>query len=171
MGRILVDEDTGAVNGYLKKGDRILRAESIVHLSKRANSAIKDRRFIRIDEEEGRLMAKELNAYERAVLFQLQFYVSYESGLIRYPNGKEIGFNDLVEMTGLSKATVTSAVSGLVSKDILYKGKNSKRTQYYMNPWIASKGVVPNSTLRDMFGNYKIRSKGNIRWKDLPNDK
>jgi len=171
MGRILVDADTGEVGGYLKTGDRILRAESIAHLKKQAKGAVRGRRFVRIDEEEGRLIAKELNAYERAVLFQLQFYVSYESGLIRYPNGREIGFNDVVEMTGLAKATVTSAISGLVAKDILYKGKNSKRTQYYMNPWIASKGVVPNSTLKDMFGNYRIRSKGNTRWKDLPNDK
>ena len=41
MGRILVNEDTGTVSGYLKDGDRIIRAESIVHLHKKAGSPIR----------------------------------------------------------------------------------------------------------------------------------
>lgn len=168
MERALVDVSTGEVVGKIGTGDRIVRKESIDYLKKKAwASDIRNRHFVRVDEEEGKLIAQELSAYERAVLFQLQYYVSYESGLIKHANGREIGFADIVKLTGLARKTVADAVEGLVKRDILYKGKNSKKTQYFMNPWIASKGVIENPTLKDMFGNYRVRSKGNVRWKDL----
>ena len=168
MNKVLIDEDTGAILGTMKTGDRIVRKESIDYLKKKAwANDIRNRHYVKVYEEEGKLIAEELSAYEKAVLFQLQYYVSYESGLIRHANGREIGFTDIVEMTGLSRSTVADAIEGLVKRDILYKGKNSKKTQYFMNPWIACKGVIENPTLRDMFGNYRIRSKGNVRWKDL----
>lgn len=168
MERAVVNLETGQVIGNIRQGDRIVRKESIDRLKKTTMSSdIRSRHFVRVDEEEGKLLAQELSAYERAVLFQLQYYVSYESGLIRHANGREIGFADIVDMTGLSRKTVADAVEGLVKKDILYKGKNSKKTQYFLNPWIANKGVIGNPTLKDMFGNYRIRSKGNVRWKDL----
>lgn len=161
--KILIDENTGTIIRRLGKGDRIIRKQSIEYLK----SDIKRRHFVRVDEDEGRMIVKELTPSERAVLFQLQYYVSYESGLISHSNGREIGFNDIVELTGLSRRTVALVIESLVSKDILYKGKNSKRVQYYMNPWIASKGVAPNATLKEMFKNYRIRSRGDAMWKDL----
>lgn len=168
MERVLVDTGTGEIVGSVRAGDRIVRKESINYLKNRESSVeIRKRRFVRLDEEEGKLVAKELSAYERAVLFQLQYYVSYESGLIKHANGREIGFADIVELTGLARKTVADAIEELIKKDILYKGKNSKKTQYFLNPWIASKGIIENATLKEMFGNYRIRSKGNVRWKDL----
>ena len=167
MERILIDKATGEVVGDMNDGDRIIRKESINYLNRKYSSDLKGRTFVKLDDDEGRLLAKELTSYEKAVLFQLQYYVSYESGLIRYPNGREIGFAEIVEMSGLSRRTAAEAINKLIDKDIIYKGKNSKKTQYYMNPWVASKGVVSNPTLKEMFGNYKIRSMGNTRWKDL----
>lgn len=163
----LIDRKTGEVVADLSPGDRIVRKKSVDYLQTKQKSDIKNRHFVRMDEDEGRLIAKELTPNERAVLFQLLFYVSYESGLICYSNGKEIGFSDIVEMTGISRRTVASVLESLIAKDVLYKGRNSKKTQYYMNPWIASKGVMPNRTLKEMFGNYHIRSKGGTMWKDL----
>lgn len=165
--RFLIDEESGEIVGKLAQGDRVIRAQSLEYLGRKYTSDLRKRKFVRMDEDEGRLIVKELSANERAVLFQLQYYVAYESGLICYPNGKDICFSDIIEMTGLSRRTAAQVLESLVAKDILYKGRNSRKVQYYMNPWIASKGVMPNKTLKEMFGNYRIRSRDGVMWKDL----
>lgn len=163
MERAVVNTETGEVTSVIYDGDRILRKETLDYLKANKQSS---RPFAKIDENEGRYIMCELDTYEKSVLFSLQFYVSYDSGLIRFSNGKEIGFTDIVELTGLSRAKANEAVEGLIKKDILYKGKNSRKVQYFMNPWIVNKGTI-NSTLKEMFRNYRIRSKGNVLWKDI----
>lgn len=167
MERVLVNPETGEVLEQLKEGDRILRKTSQDKYKRKKDSDLNGRMFIKVDTKEGYALLKELSLNERALLFVLQYYVTYESGLIQHQNGQEINFNDLIDITGMSRRTLSETLSALISKDIVYKGKNSTKVQYYLNPWVAMKGVVVNPTLKEMFKNYKIRSKGNICWKDL----
>jgi len=165
--RVLISADTGEVLTNLEKGDRIVRSKSIERYKKNAESEFAKRSFIRVDIREGALILKELNPYEKSLLFTIQYYVAYESGIIQYPNGKEIGFDDICSLTGLSREKTATVLSSLIKKDLIYKGKNSRKVQYFMNPWIATKGIAPNPTLKEMFKNYKIRSKASVMWKDL----
>lgn len=165
--RAIISTDTGEVLRELHDGDRIIRNTSLNYLNNSKKSDLKGRRFVRVDSSEGLKLLNELNAHERSVLFVLQYYVAYESGLIQFPNGNEIGFEDICMLTGYSREKTSTVLSSLIKKDIIYKGKNSRKVQYYMNPWVASKGVIVNPTLKEMFKNYRIRSKDCIPWKDL----
>jgi hypothetical protein len=72
----------------------------------------------------------------------------------------------LVEITGLSRGAVYDAINSLIRKDIIYKGRNSKNRQYFVNPWLFCKGNRINKVLKTMFKNYRIRVLGGVKWKD-----
>lgn len=165
MDRSMVDSETGEVLYDLEPGDRVIRAASIEYFKKL--NGRKSRGFTKVDVSEGVLVLKDLNANERSLMFVLQYYVSYESCLIRYPNGRDITFGDIVELSGWSRSTANQTLNGLIEKNLIYKGRHGRGVQYYMNPWIASRGPVVNATLKDMFKNYRIRSFGNRTWEEV----
>ena len=72
-----------------------------------------------------------------------------------------------MEISGISKGKISSVINGLVEKDILYKGKNSRNVQYFVNPWLFCKGNRINKVLKTMFKNYEIRTMDKTKWKDL----
>jgi len=109
---------------------------------------------------------KELNVYEKAFLYAIAPYVGYEDCCIKYDNGKELNFNTLSDITGISTGKLSEVIKGLIDKDILYKGKNSKNVQYFVNPWLFCKGNRINKVLKTMFKNYYIRTLGK-KWSEL----
>ena len=113
-----------------------------------------------------RAIMQELDTYEKAFLYSIAPFVSYEDCCIKYDNGKELTFDALSEISGISTGKLSKVIKSLIDKDILYKGKNSKNTQYFVNPWLFSKGNRINKVLKTMFKNYKIRTLG-LRWKEL----
>lgn len=111
---------------------------------------------------------KDLDVYEKAFLFSIAPYVGYEDCCLKYPsNGIELKFETLVDISGISRSKLSTVIASLVGKDILYKGKNSKTTQYFVNPWLFCKGNRINKVLKTMFKNYQIQVKDGTRWKDL----
>ena len=122
--------------------------------------------FYKGNVKEIQAIMKELNVYEKAFLYSIAPFVSYEDCCLKYDNGKELSFNTLSEISGISKGKLSGTIKKLIDKDILYKGKNSKNTQYFVNPWLFYKGNVINKTLKTMFKNYKIRTLG-VRWREL----
>ena len=84
-------------------------------------------------------------------------------------NGKEINFKTLSKITGISLGKLSEVVKSLIDKDILYKCKNSKNVQYFVNPWLFCKGNRINKVLKTMFKNYKIRTYG-VKWRELNNE-
>jgi hypothetical protein len=127
---------------------------------------IKNINFSMNNEKELRLLMPDLDNSEKCLLFSMMPYVSFIHNCVQYGNGVDIGTEDMIEISGLSKGTVYTCVDSLISKDILYKGKNSKKNQFYINPWLIHKGQVLNVVLKNMFKNYYIRSKEKF-WKDL----
>lgn len=114
-----------------------------------------------------RKIMKELDVYEKAFLFSVAPYVGYEDCCLKYDNGIELKFDTLVNITGISKGKLSSVINSLVEKDILYKGKNSNSTQYFVNPWLFCKGNRINKVLKTMFKNYQIQVFNGTKWKDI----
>lgn len=155
----------GVCIGQLYEGDRILRKESVEHLQE--TEVWKIEHFHKGNDEEIRKLMKELGIYEKAFLFSIATYIGYEDCCIKHINGKELDFDGLVEISGMSRGKVSEVINSLRHKDILYKGTNSKGIQYFINPWLFCKGNRINKVLRTMFKNYRIRVLNNVKWGDL----
>lgn len=170
-GAIIIERETGEITNEIRPGDRlkITRRESIEYLSQ--YSEWKLEHFYKGHINEMRVLMKELSTNEKAFLFAIAPYVGYEDCCLKYSNGREITSNSLVEITGLSRSAVFDTIRNLIKKDILYRGKNSKNRQYFVNPWVFCKGNRINKVLKTMFKNYKIRIMGGIRWKDLKDNR
>ncbi len=162
----LVNPETGEKVGELREGDRILRGNSIEYLD--SCRIWKVENFYKGNTAEIKKLMRELTVTEKAFLFSVATYIGYEDCCLKHDNGNELTTNDLIEISGLSRAETFRVINGLVERDILYKGRNSsKNRQYFINPWIFCKGNRINKVLKTMFKNYKIRVLGGTQWKNL----
>ena len=173
----VVDPNTNETVNHINKGDKIVRKTSIDAFKELKRIEGKDtcvswnmKEFYKANIEEMQLISKELSQSEKAFLFSITPYVSFDDNLLQIGKGKksiDIGTEDLINITGMSRSTLYSTVESLASKDIIYRGKNSRNKQYFVNPWLFCKGNRINKVLKTMFKNYKIRCKDNTLWKDL----
>lgn len=163
--RLVVSEETGEITNTLEDGDRIVKKKSVEALQDQLKMEYKD--FAVLNTEELNLLMQELSMYEMVALFRLLPYVKYSSCLLAYKNGRGIGTEDIPKLVGISRNKTYEVVEDLIKRDILYKGKNSREVQYFINPWIIYRGKFVNKVLQDMFQNYRIRSKGGTKWKNL----
>ena len=166
MNRVIVNTDTGEIAAYLGEGDRIVRAKSREHLANTLDIPVKN--FVKLNIDELQPLLPSLSSTEQTMLINLIPYISYKTCCLQYKNGNDLNLQDIVKVTGISENTCIKAIEGLISHDILYKGKNSKNNQYFVNPWIANRGMVVNKVLKQMFKNYKVHSMGGVKWNDLP---
>jgi hypothetical protein len=155
----------GEIINELASGDRIVRGNSIECLSMTQEWKIES--FYKGHIGEIRKVLSEFSTTERAFLFSIATYIGYEDCCLKYDNGNELNFDDIVEICGMSRGQTSNTVNSLIKKDIIYKGKNSKQRQYFVNPWLYCKGNRINKVLKTMFTNYKIRILGGKKWKDV----
>lgn len=194
MAYIVVDENGEIKEEFkgkrivgLEHGDRVLRRASSEYLAKkikqskeRAIERIKEMQkdkatymncltdtFTKADTKEFKLLLGELNVYEKAFLLSVMPYVGYEDCAIKKDNGSPLSVKECAQISGMSERKAFEVISSLKDKCIIYKGKTGKETQYFMNPWLFSKGNKLNKVLKYMFRNYKVRCKGMKPWKDL----
>lgn len=158
----------------LNEGDRVLRRASIEafrelkHKKEQSQDWSKVMQsFYKGNINELRKNMSNLDIYEKAFLFSIVSYIGYEDCCLKYDNGKELKFESLIEITGISRAKLQSVINSLIEKDIIYKGKNSNTIQYFINPWLFCKGNRINKVLKTMFQNYKIQVLNGTKWKDL----
>lgn len=161
----IIDETTGEIVNEFNPGDRIVRKSSVEYLSD--TQVWKIEHFYKGNIREVRKQLESLSVYEKAFLFTIATYIGYEDCCIKYDNGNCIGFDDLVKLSKMSRAKVSETINMLVKKDILYKGRNSKGLQYFVNPWLFCKGTRIQNVLKTMFKNYRIKVMGGIKWSDL----
>ena len=109
------------------------------------------------------LLNDELSLNEKAFLISIAPYVGYDN-VLKLSNNKKIGAKDLVSISGLSRASVFRVLNSLDKKCIIKKIKEAKNTIYVVNPWVFHRGLYINDTLKDLFGNYLVRCKGNVPW-------
>jgi len=165
--RGIVNLETGELLNKAKQGDRIkiTRKESVEYLENFQTWKIEH--FYKGHTDEIRKLVKELSVHEKAFLFSVAPYVGYDDCCLKFSNGKDITTKHLISITGLNKNKLHETVGNLIEKDIIYKGKNSKNRQFFINPWLFCKGNRINNVLKTMFKNYRVRIYGNTKWKDL----
>lgn len=163
IGRII--DDDGQVIGSIKAGDRILRKASVEHLKDTEVWSIE--MFYKGNMDEVRKQLESLSVYEKAFLFCIVSYVGYEDCCIKYDNGNCIGFDDLVKLCRMGRTKTLNTINELIKKDIIYKGKNSKGLQYFINPWLFCRGKRIDVVLKTMFKNYRIKVRNGVKWSEL----
>lgn len=164
----IVSVDTGEIIGSLEEGDRIIKRNTTEYLKR--TEEWKFENFYKGNIDEIVEWIKDLSMAEKAFLFSIVPYISYEDCRLQYRNKKDIDIKDMIKVTGLSKNTVYSVVKSLKEKDILYQGENSSNRQWFINPWLFCRGQRLNKVLRTMFKNYKIRVLGGKKWADIQNE-
>jgi len=162
---LVVNSETGEVMTEIGPGDRILRKKSVEYLESVREWKIDH--FYKGNLREISKWMKELTPNEKAILFTVSPYVGFTDCCLKHENGEMLTFDFIVTMSGLSRGTVSHTINTLIQKDILYRGRNSRERQYFMNPWFFSKGQTINKILQTMFRNYKIKVCGNIKWSNL----
>lgn len=161
----VVDNESGEVLTDLYQGDRILRKRSIEKLKEVRDWKIEH--FYKGNLREIAKWMKDLSTNERAMLFTLTPYMGFDDCCLKKENGEMVTFDFIASISDMGRATVSRTINLLIKKDILYRGKNSKERQYFINPWLFCKGNRINNILQTMFRNYKIRVCQNIKWGNL----
>lgn len=123
--------------------------------------------YSKVNTDELRLLLPELSKNERIVLFSLLPYVGYDNCLLKHMNGKPLNIESIANISDLSISTTEKTVNSLREKYILCKEKINKNVQYYINPWICSRGSKLDGTLKMKFKNYKIRIYKDVEWQDI----
>ena len=161
---LIVDAKTGEVREQFNDGDRLVRAASLKMLESTEKWEMSH--FYKTNSAEVKKVMPELTTGERALFVSLAPYVGYTDCCLKHSNGDVMSFEHIVIISGMSRGAVSTALCGLIDKDILYRGRNSKEIQYFMNPWLVCCGCRINKVLQTMFQNYRIRTYGGVRWKD-----
>lgn len=161
---ILVDPVTRKDTGVMYEGDSIQRDSQ--NKFTRENMPWKRPGYVKSYTDELKLVLPQLTTIEKALFLSILPYVAYLSCCIQDREGRDIGLNEMERISGMAKKTVIKALQGLVDKDVLYRGKNSKKLQVFANPWLVASGAAINKTLKTMFKNYKIRSKEGVTWQE-----
>lgn len=164
--RLIVDPESGSVVGTLGEGDRVIhRREALSSVSDTIDWKMEE--FLKGGTRELASWMNDLNKNERCFLFSVMPYVGYTDCCLKKKNGDCLGSEELVQITGLRRATLYETIDSLIKKDILYRGKNSRERQYFVNPWFFVRGSRVNKVLQTMFKNYRIRVLGGLPFKDF----
>ncbi|MFV0515788.1 MAG: hypothetical protein ACK5MV_00110 [Aminipila sp.] len=158
MGKRCIVNQDGVIEAELQEGDRIVRKKSVEFLE--SKMTVHYDNYGTYNADELKLVLKELDKNEKVILMSLLPYVQFSTCLICHVNGRGIGTEDMIDITGLGRNLVYDTLNSLVKKDIVYRGKNSREVQYFMNPFIARKGKMVDKVLATMFRNYHVRSLG-----------
>jgi hypothetical protein len=165
--KLIINSD-GEIVGKMNPGDRILPKSTIDFLeSQKELQEWKIEHFYKGNINEIKKLNEELTIYEMGLLYALAPYVNYEDCCLKHGNNIELNLEDIVRLARISRGKTSETLNKLFKKDVLYRGKNSKGIQYFINPWLFCKGNRINAVLKTMFKNYQIKVCQNIKWKDL----
>ena len=110
---------------------------------------------------------KDLTITEKGLMLSIAPYISFNDCCIEYTNGRHMNVKQVADISGISEKTAQETIKSLIDKNILNKQKEGRNVRYYANPWLFCRRGKVDKSLRSLFGNYQIRTKGNIKWKDL----
>lgn len=169
MALILYDTDTGeAVKTIdIQEGDsiRVIKGEQVEYMAETVELPFSS--FVKLNIEEFQVLCHELSASDTKFLISVLPYLSYKDNCLKNRRGEPMNGADLVRALGVSRSNVERCLTSLIEQDIIVQSKNSRERQLFVNPWIAGRGNRCNKVLATMFRNYRIRSKGGIKWKNL----
>jgi len=163
--------NNGEKIGVINPGDIIVRCKSRTAFKKKKADNVETFKwtfdnYVKSNDEELDLLIPELNKQEVIFLGSIISHISY-SNCLEFKNHICLDLDDFIDITKICRTDLYSTVKSLMSKDILYQGKNSRGRQYYINPWLYHKGENINKVLKSMFRHYKVHSRGNVTWSNL----
>ena len=110
----------------------------------------------------------ELSAGEKSFLFSVMPYVDYLSCGIVIDGKETLTTGELADFLGMSKPTVLKSLNSLNEKKLIARCYTGGRGyKYLLNPWLCVKGRMINATLKHIFGEYRVRSRGGRMWKEI----
>lgn len=155
MSDLRVIDENGQVLTTINSGDRILRKESVDHLSETIPWG-KDMDFVKMYSHFSKV-ALGLSGGATVIAVVLAEYIAYQSNLIcNRCQTNPLNNDDICRITGYEKRQVLRLMTELVEKKVFARTKVGHSYQYYANPYIYSKGARINKTLEAMFRNYTL---------------
>lgn len=156
---VVVDIQTGEIVNQIKDGDRIVRGTSIESFTKNNNNIKLNEKeqFIKLYVSVIKDLVKEkISEGEWKVILVCLDHLSYVTGgVIHKTTNNFMSYEEIMEESGLSRASIFRAIDNLVKKKILHIGKTGRENQLFMNPFIFMRGCYINNTLYSMFRNSK----------------
>lgn len=167
MALALIDTDTGETIRTVEMGE----GDSVRLIHKTAKNMEFDTlpfdSFVKLNADEVKYLVSELTNRQVTFMLSLLPYLSYCDNCIKDGHGSPMSVAQIAERLDISRKTVNRIINELIEEDLLCKAKNSAEFQLFMNPWFAGKGNRCNRVLSTMFRNYRVRSMGGKRWKNL----
>jgi hypothetical protein len=159
-------------NGIVKELDpgdqvRIYRHKSRKYLEN--TQAWQPKHFFKGCTDELRKVMPDLLPYEKVLLFSVIPYIGYQDCCLKHDNGNTLSFDDIFKLSGISQGQCSKNLKSLIDKNIIYKEKDGSKLQYFINPWLFSKGNRIKKALNTMFKDYQIRSLESQKWGDIGN--
>lgn len=166
--KLIIDSSTGEILNELSPGDKIVKKKTIDFLKEQKDlQEWNITHFYKGNIDEIKKLNNDLSIYEMGLLYAIVPYVNYDDCCLKYSNGTELTFDDIVQLSNISKGKVSSTLNNLLKKDIIYRGRNSKGMQYFVNPWLFCRGSKINVILKTMFKNYRIRVHQGKKWSEI----
>ena len=109
----------------------------------------------------------DLTITEKGLVLSIAPYISFKDCCIEYTNGRYMNTKQMADISGISEKTAQEIIKSLINKNILNKRKEGRKVRYYANPWLFCRRGKVDKSLRSLFGNYRIRTKGDIKWENL----
>lgn len=149
---LVVNPDTGEVNNEIRQGDRIIRKKSTEYVQDTIE-LLPDEPYVKTYTRPMFELSKSLTGTEMQLVHFLLQYLSFESGVLKHPNGRFLARSYIAMETGLSERTVDRLLHGLKDKRVLARTTSGREVQYFMNPYLFMRGKRINKTLHEMFKN------------------
>ncbi len=163
---LIIDKGTGEVLDQIMDGDkvRITRQSKVAFLED--TISIPFSCFAKLNTEEIMLLGQELSKTDFLFLVSISHYVGYYDNCIKDRRGNPMTIEEIARHLGISRSVAYRNVENLMKESILCKAKTSE-FQLFVCPLIYCKGNRTNKVLQTMFRNYRVRSKGNVKWQRL----
>lgn len=113
--------------------------------------------YFKASKKELKKLLPELDIHEKAMLISILPNIGYD-GCIYIGHNKNINAKDLAKLSGMSERCAKETIKKLHSKRIIASVSEGRKRKYYMNPFICGIGKDYPVKLRELFGDYSIRS-------------
>lgn len=161
--RLIVNPNTGEIEGKIDPGDRILKSKSIEYLKEEGRDFNKDKTFVKLYDEVIPLFEKYITPNELKYLLLIAQHVSFSDCVLRKTNNnlsEPISAREFSQMHGYNYDCVKKIFLSLKKKGVLayvevgsvfpdYIGK--VKNMYLVNPYIYFRGEKLNASVMAIF--------------------
>lgn len=149
--RLIIDQ--GEIVGIIHDGDRIIRKASLKHLAKQSEliEFLPNTNYVKIYIDPLKELKRALTGAEMLFIVSILEFISYETGILQYHNGRVLTRKTISEITGSDIKTVDRLINSLVKKEVLGKHRTGKTVCFTVNPYLFCKGRMVSRTLMKLY--------------------